>query len=107
MAYRRRSSIRTLIATVAAVTIVPLCVLFGVGWRLREQDRSIASQQMAQRVETAADIVAAALARSVAASRQRLEAHAADWPVGAVSIETGPSRFDASPRGRLAWVPQA
>ena len=107
MAYRRRSSIRTLIATVAAVAIVPLCVLFWVGWRLREQDRSLASQQMAQRVETAADIVAAAVARSVAGSRQRLEARAADWPAGAVSITTGPSRFEASPRGRLAWVPLA
>jgi len=43
-----------------------------VGWHVLEQDRALEEQQIRQRVEHAADIVTAALQRTVAASERRL-----------------------------------
>jgi signal transduction histidine kinase len=99
--------VQVLMATVAAVAIIPLLLLFWVGWRLRDREVSAARQQIAQRVETAADIVTAALGRAVAASRQRMEAGATAWPPGVVSIVMRAGRITAEPRGRLAWTPDA
>jgi signal transduction histidine kinase len=105
MGVARRNSVTLLMATVAAVAVAPLAVLFWVGWRLREQETALARQQIAQRAETAADAVAAAIGRAVDASRRRLDGGAEDWPEGAVAVRVSGDRFDAEPRGRIAWAP--
>jgi signal transduction histidine kinase len=92
----------------AAVALLPLGLLLWVGWRLLEQDRALAGQQVTQRIERAADIVVAALARAVSASEARLAAGAGDWGEGAVVVRfAGGGRVEAAPRGRLAWQPVA
>ncbi len=92
-------------ATVAALALLPLAILLWVGWRLLEQDRALAGQQVAQRIERAADIVVAALERAVSAAGQRLAAGDRGWAEGAVAVQFVEGRVEAIPRGRLAWLP--
>lgn len=105
MSRRRRMTTRTLMGPLAAVTLLPLGLLLWVGWRLLEQDRTLTGQQVAQRIERAADIVVAALARAVSASEERLGAGVGDWGKGAVVVRFAGGRVEAAPRGRLAWQP--
>ncbi len=107
MSRRRRMTTRSLMATLVAVTLLPMGLLLSVGWKMLEQDHALAHQQMAQRVERAADIVVAALAREVSASEQRLAAGALDWSEGAVEVRFAGGHVAAEPRGRLAWLPVA
>lgn len=107
MTRRQTIKTRTLMGAIAAVALLPLVLLLWVGWRLLEQDRTLAGQQVAQRVERAADIVTAALERAVSASDQRMAAGAGDWAEGAVVLRVARGRLEATPRGRLAWVPVA
>ena len=105
MALPRRIPARTLVAVITAIALLPLVLLPWMGWRLLEQDRALAGQQVAQRMVRAADIVAAALERSVSASEQRLAAGAKDCSEGAVAVRLAEDRVEAVPRGSLAWLP--
>ena len=95
----------SLVALVAAVTIVPLATLLWVGWRLLEQDRLLERQQIAQRVDRAADLVVAALQRALATDEQRLAAGVREWPEGAVVVRFQDGHVSASPGGRVAYFP--
>ena len=65
--------LRSLVALVIGVMVVPLLTLPWLGWRLLEQDRALESQQVQQRVERAADLVVAALQRAISASEQTID----------------------------------
>jgi signal transduction histidine kinase len=96
---------RNLIALIVGITAVSLAVLSWLGWRLLEQDRQLESQQEQQRLERAADAVAAALHRALDADQQRLSAGAQDWPAGAVALVFRGRSVEAYPRERVAYLP--
>jgi len=90
-----------------AATAVPLVALFWVSWRLLAQDRALEDQQIDQRVERAADIVAAALERAVAAAERRLAEGNRDWPDGAAVLTAQGEIVQVWPAGRAAYLPIA
>ncbi len=98
---------RSLVALIIAVTVVPLVTLLWLGWRLLDQDRVLERQQIQQRVERAADLVVAALQRTIAVSEQRLAAGSEQWPDGAVVVTFHDGGVEASPRERVAYFPLA
>ncbi len=63
---------RHLGALYGAITLVLVCAFGWLSWRLLEQDRAIQSQRIQERLDHAADVVAAALARSLDSTEQRL-----------------------------------
>jgi signal transduction histidine kinase len=98
---------RRLVLLIAGITIVALAVLSWLGWRLIEQDRLLENQQVQQRVERAADLVAAALQRALATDGQRLAAGNQEWSAGAVSFVFREGSMAAYPSGRVAYLPMA
>jgi signal transduction histidine kinase len=105
------STIRTrpsaqLIGLIAAVTVVPLITLLWVGWRLFEQDRVLEHQQVRQRVERGADLLVAALQRSIATSEQEIGGGASDMPPGGVAVTFRDDVIEALPPGRVAYLPR-
>ena len=96
---------RSLLAAIVGVTVIPLVFLMWLGWRFLEQDRVLERQQAQDRLERSADLVIAAVQRSVSAAEQRLATGATDWPDGAVSLTIGDGRMDAYPRNRMAYLP--
>jgi signal transduction histidine kinase len=96
---------RTILAAIAAVTIVPLGLLLWVGWRFFDQDRLVERQQAQERLERAADVAVAALQRGLTAAEQRLAGGERDWPAGAVSLAVGGDSVEVWPRERVAWRP--
>ncbi len=105
--FRKASArpLRSLVALVIGVLVVPLLALPWLGWRLLEQDRALESQQVQQRVERAADLVVAALQRAIAASEQRLTGDRAAWPDGSIAVTFGESRVEVVPAERVAYWP--
>ena len=101
----RQRAPRRVVALVAAVAIVPLAVFLWLGARLLDQDRQLEQQQARDRLQTAADLVAATLQRAIASSEQWLAAGADDWPDGAVALTFSTDGIVAVPRGRLAYLP--
>ena len=97
--------LRSLVALVIGVMVVPLLTLPWLGWRLLEQDRALESQQVQQRVERAADLVVAALQRAITASEQRLAGDGAAWPNGSIAVTFGEARVDVVPAERVAYWP--
>ena len=91
----------------AVATAVPLAALLWVGWRALEQDRALENEQIRQQVERAADIVAAALQRAVAASERRLAQGSKDWPDGAAAMTVSGETVQVWPMGRAAYLPVA
>src|SRR6266852_4623601 len=98
---------RNLVALILGITVAPLATLLWLGWRLLEQDRMLAGQQVQQRVERAADLVVAVLQRAVAGwSRRR---HIPRRPGGgpserAASLASGCGASSGSrPCGLLPW----
>ena len=105
------STVRTrpsaqLIGLIAAVTLVPLITLLWVGWRLFEQDRVLEHQQVRQRVERGADLLVAALQRSIATSEQEIGGGASDMPPGGVAVTFRDDAIEALPPGRVAYLPR-
>src|ERR1051326_6220574 len=98
---------RSLIVLIIGITVVPLATLLWLGWRLLEQDRIVEGQQVQERLERGADLVASALERAIAASEQRLRAGAVEWPEGSVVVGFRESRVDVYPAGRVAYLPVA
>jgi signal transduction histidine kinase len=87
------------------MTVVPLALLSWLGWRTLDQDRLLEGLQVRQRLELAADLLAAALQRAVAADAQRLAAGHREWPEGAVAIEFVAGLARAYPKERIAYLP--
>ncbi len=87
------------------MTVVPLALLSWLGWRTLDQDRLLEGLQVRQRLELAADLLAAALQRAVAADAQRLAAGHSEWPEGAVAIEFVAGLARAYPKERIAYLP--
>ena len=87
------------------MTVVPLALLAWLGWRTLDQDRLLEGLQVRQRLELAADLLAAALQRALAADAQRLAADRREWPEGAVAIEFRAGLARAYPKERVAYLP--
>jgi signal transduction histidine kinase len=98
---------RVVVLLVAAVTVVPLLALLWLGWRLVEQDRALQRQQVQQRVERAADLIAASLKQTVTGLEARLTAGDGSWPEGSVVLTVRDDRLDIVPAGRIAYWPTA
>lgn len=95
---------RTLVALIAAITVLPLALLTWFGLRLIEQDRQLEAQQTRQRVERAADLAVTALDRELRAWESRLASIAPTWREPAVAVTFGPDdRVRAVPA--LAYWP--
>lgn len=82
---------RSLVALIAAITVLPLALLTWFGLRLIEQDRELEAQQTRQRVERAADLAVTALDRALRAWESRLASITPTWrePAVAVTFEPG------------------
>ena len=87
------------------MAVVPLALLAWLGWRTLDQDRQLEGLQVRQRLELAADLLAAALQRAVVADAQRLAADHREWPEGAVAIEFRAGLARAYPKERVAYLP--
>ena len=87
------------------MTVVPLGVLFWLGWNLAQQDRATEQQQRRERLQLAADKVIAAIDRAISASEHGLAAGRTDWPDGAVAVALAGDQVEAAPAGRLAYLP--
>jgi signal transduction histidine kinase len=95
---------RSLLALIAAITVLPLALLTWFGLRLIEQDRELEAQQTRQRVERAADLAVTAIDRELRVWESRLasttatSSTTATWrePAVAVTFEPG---------GRVRAVP--
>ena len=87
------------------MTVVPLALLAWLGWRTLDQDRLLEGLQVMQRLELAADLLAAALQKAVVADAQRLAAGQREWPEGAVAIEFVAGLARAYPSERVAYLP--
>ena len=96
---------RRLVALVVTLTVVPLAVFLGLGWKLTQQDRAIEAQQRRERLQLDADRVVAAIDRAVSASEQALAAGRTDWPAGVVVVTFKDGTVDVTPTGRVAYVP--
>jgi signal transduction histidine kinase len=92
-------------------TLVPVIALVWLGWRLLEQDRALENQRVLERLEDAADLIAAAIDRRLAGMQDRLAKPAtafpsSDPPGDALIVRLGPGGLNAYPAGRLLFLPQ-
>ncbi len=90
---------------VAAVTVVPLATLLWLGWRLIAQDRALETQQIAQRLERAADLAVTGLQRAISESTQDLFGGSGPWPEGVVAVTRRGEQLEVLPPGRVAYLP--
>ena len=98
---------RRLLALVAGVTVVPLAAFLWLGWKLAAQERAIDTRQRRERLELAAERVVASLERALSAAERALASGQREWPDGAVAVRFAPDRVEATPSGRLAYLPVA
>ena len=96
---------RRLLALVVGVTVVPLAAFLWLGWKLAAQDRAIDARQRRERVELAAERVVAVLERGLSAAERALASGQREWPDGAIAVTFAPDLFEATPSGRLAYLP--
>ena len=92
-------------------TLVPVIALVWLGWRLLEQDRALENQRILERLEDAADLIAAAIDRRLAGMQDRLAEPATsfpsfDLPGDTLILRLGPRSLEAYPPGRLLFSPQ-
>jgi hypothetical protein len=93
------------LALVSVATAAPLVGLLWLGFRVLDQDRQLERQQVQERLERSADVVAGAIQRQIAKSEQALAAGTTDWPDGAVTLTITPDGPMVSPPGRIAFLP--
>ena len=100
---------RHLLVLFLAVTAVPATALGWLSWRLLEQDRALENQRIQERLEHAADLIAAALHRRLTDLEEQLPALAisppADFPEGGLIVIFQGESIQAHPRGRLLYYP--
>jgi len=63
---------RRLLVLFLAVTVVPASALAWLSWRLLEQDRALENQRIQERLEHAADLIAAAIEQQLSRALERL-----------------------------------
>jgi hypothetical protein len=95
----------SLVLLVAAVTVVPLATLLWLGWRLVAQDRALETQQIAQRLERAADLVVTGLQRAISQSEQDLFDGDRHPPEGVVVVTRRGEHLEARPPSGVAYLP--
>ena len=99
---------RYLLALFLAVTVVPATALAWLSWRILEQDRALETQRVQERLDHAADLIAAALERRLAEVEEQLPALAASSahvPDDALIVTLGEGRVEANPEHRLLYQP--
>jgi signal transduction histidine kinase len=110
MATRNLRSNRRVVWWFLALVLAPSLLLVALGWRLFDQDRVNAMQQLQDRRSRTADLVVAAVERAIVATEQalrddngraRLAAHD-----DAMTIVFEGDRLSLSPGGRLAYSPR-
>jgi signal transduction histidine kinase len=100
---------RRLILSFVLALLVPATAVVWLGVRLIEQDRALASRQLRERRESAADRLIAGLEQAVSSTERRLDGE----PTGlliqpdddAVLVTLRPSGIEAYPRDRLLYLP--
>jgi nitrogen-specific signal transduction histidine kinase len=102
---------RSLIAALVATTLVVSAALGWAGWRLLDQERALDEQRTRDRIESAADALAAGIRGKLAEAGERLSGWLSDpsAPVpaigGAVVVGVRPDSTDVTPAGELPFVP--
>jgi tetratricopeptide (TPR) repeat protein len=92
-------------------TLIPVIALVWLGWRLLDQDSALENQRILERLEDAADLIAAAIDRRIAGMQDRVaEADASfstpDPPGDVLIVRLSPSGLDVYPPRRLLFRPQ-
>lgn len=110
---------RYLLTLFLAIMLVLAATLGWLGWRFLEQDRSLETQRAQERLDNAADLLAASLQRKLSESEEQftsllalpdleLETRAsrlAGQPAGAALVVFRPQSVDAYPRLGLLYYP--
>lgn len=100
---------RHLVVLFLLLTFVPSTLLIVFGWRMLDQDRALALQQLQQQREQAADLVATSLQQSLAAAEQSLHDPAGIEALPAsqdsVAIVFDAAGVRAFPEDRLVFYP--
>ena len=101
------SVLAALLATAAVVTLA----LGWFGWRMLQQESAIQRERTRERLENAADAMAAGIRGKLAESGERLSGWLAhpETPApeveGAVTFVQGPDRVEVAPKGALPYLP--
>ena len=120
----RALSPRAIVLAAVSVAVVAAAAFGWLGWRLVQQDEALAAQRAQERLETAADLVASAMARSLLgidadlgawlngsgepAQPSALAAEvASDREAVLVRVRAGDSRVTSTPPDRLLFDPAA
>jgi len=105
----RRGASRRLIVSFVLVLLVPATAVVWLGARLVEQDRALASRQLRERRESAADRVIAGLEQALASTERQLVSGAADAMIrrddNAVRVTLTANAIEVVPASRLLYVP--
>jgi signal transduction histidine kinase len=86
------------------VTMAPATALAWLGWQLLKQDRALESQRLQERLDRAADLVAANLERRLTEAVDRLPAPG-EPAADAVAVTFLSQKIDTAPSGRLLYYP--
>jgi signal transduction histidine kinase len=88
--------------------VVMTAALGWLGWRLLEQDRDLSRQRIQERLESAADLASAMLARKLTETETSLTEPPADTTrEGVLRIDFTPSAVESHPAARLVYYPIA
>lgn len=100
---------RRLILSFVLVLLVPAAAVVWLGVRLIEQDRALASRQLRERRESAADRLTAGLEQAVSSTERRLHGGPTLLPIqpddDAVVVTLRPNGIETYPRAPLLYVP--
>jgi signal transduction histidine kinase len=103
----------TLLLILFLFTLVSVSALGWFGWRLLRQDRLVEAQRSQERLEEAADRIAATLRGTLAETGDRLRAWASnppsdsELPPGSLLLLITDNSLAAMPAGRLLYYPSA
>ena len=101
---------RRLVLSFILVLLLPAAAVVWLGARLIDQDRALASRQLRERRESAADRLVASLAQTLSTTERQLESNPTALPVqsheDSVLITLGPGRVEAFPPGRVLYLPE-
>ena len=106
---------RHLLLVLLLLTVASVSALLWSGWKLTEQESAVEAQRNRERLEQAADRIAALLRATLAETGERLAAAAAGSSPADITPETGQSlllvltqnSLSAYPPGRLLYTPVA
>ena len=100
---------RRLILSFVLVLLVPATAVVWLGARLIEQDRTLASRQLRERRESAADRLIAVLEQALSSTERRLDGEPVGLPIrpgdDAVLVTLRPGGVEVYPKDRLLYIP--